>query len=103
MFQPGTSANQTGIYGNIQVDFDDLTDDFGRVTATYTSGFAAKTAMIVARDFSTGSAGMSYITTSIASSVNVTLVRPVAGGAAVARAASAAGAGGTGAARYARS
>jgi hypothetical protein len=83
VFQPGTSADQTGQYGKLQLDFDDLTDDFGRVTATYTSGFAAKTAMIVARDFSTGSTGMSYVTTSISSSVNVTLEKALPGAGAV--------------------
>lgn len=71
------------LLGRIKVDFDDLTDDFGRMTATYTSGFAAKTAVIVARDYATGSVGMNYITTSISSSVNITLQPPLAGGAPV--------------------
>ena len=70
--------NDTQALGRLQLDFDDLTDDLGRVTATYTSGFAAKTAMIVARDYVTGSVGMNYISTVISSSVSVTLT-PVAG------------------------
>ncbi|MBI5696465.1 MAG: Ig-like domain-containing protein [Nitrospirae bacterium] len=62
--------------GRLEVDFDDLTNTRGEVTATYTSGFAAKTAMLVARDFITGSVGMGYITTSLTSSVNITLEDP---------------------------
>ncbi|HEY3347908.1 MAG TPA: hypothetical protein VGK71_09830, partial [Nitrospirota bacterium] len=71
----GQDAAQ-GVLGRLQVDFDDMTDRFGRVTATYTSGFAAKTAMVVARDFATGSVGMGYVTTSISSSVNIALTEP---------------------------
>lgn len=66
--------------GRLQVDFDNLTDRQGTVTATYTAGFAAKTAMIVARDFLTGSVGMAYVTSSISSSVNVTLQPATPGG-----------------------
>ncbi len=76
----GNTNIGTSTLGRLDVDFDDMSDSFGKVTATYTSGFAAKTAMIVARDFLTGSVGMNYITTSIKSSVSVTLT---AGGAAV--------------------
>jgi len=70
----------TSTIGRLEADFDNLTDSFGRVSATYTTGFAAKTAMIVARDFSTGSLGMGYVTTSISSSVNISLQAPLAGG-----------------------
>ncbi len=44
------------------------------MTATYTSGIAAKTAMVVARDYSTGSVGMTPVTTGISSSVSVQLI-----------------------------
>jgi len=70
----GTSTKSS--LGRLAVDFDDMTDSMGRMTATFTSGFAAKTAMVVARDYSTGSVGMAAITTSIASSVSVTLTDP---------------------------
>ncbi len=65
--------NDTQALGRLQLDFDDLTDDYGKLKATYTSGFAAKTAMIVARDYVTGSVGVNYISTVISSSVSVTL------------------------------
>jgi hypothetical protein len=81
--EQGLNGSQT-LLGRLQVDFDDLTDDFGRMAATYTTGFAAKTAVIVARDYATGSVGMNYITTSISSSVNITLLQPLAGVAPVA-------------------
>lgn len=67
------TQGQDAMLGSLRVDFDDLTDSYGQVTATYTSGFAAKTAMITARDFATGSVGIGYITTSITSSVSVNL------------------------------
>jgi len=80
-----TGRTDNSTIGRLDVDFDGLTDDAGRVTATYTSGFAAKTAMIVARDYSTGSVGMGSITTSIATSVSITLTDPsLAGGPVVA-------------------
>ena len=67
------AESQAGLLGRLQLDFDDMTDSMGRVTATYTAGFAAKTAMVVARDFTTGSVGMGYVTTGISSSVSVKL------------------------------
>lgn len=76
MVMPG--QDQSALLGRLRVDFDDLTDSYGQVTATYTSGFAAKTAMITARDFATGSVGIGYITTSITSSVSVKL-QPASG------------------------
>jgi len=76
VFDPDNQDVTNGNLGRIDVDFDDLTDDFGQVKATYTSGFAAKTAVIVARDYATGSVGMGYITTELTSSVSVMLVDP---------------------------
>jgi len=74
-----TGQADTSVIGRLEVDLDGLTDSQGIVTATYTSGFAAKTAMLVARDYSTGSVGMAAITTSISSSVSITLTDPAAG------------------------
>jgi len=76
VFDPDHQDVTNGNLGRIDVDFDDLTDDFGQMRATYTSGFAAKTAVIVARDYATGSVGMGYITTELTSSVSVMLVDP---------------------------
>jgi len=78
LFDPDRMEASDGGLGRLEVDFDDLTDMFGQVTATYTSGFAAKTAMLVARDTLTGSVGMGYIVTDISASVNVTLEDPAA-------------------------
>jgi Bacterial Ig-like domain (group 1)/Biotin-requiring enzyme len=76
VFDPDNQDASNGNLGKIEVDFDDMTDDFGQIKATYTSGFAAKTAVIVARDYSTGSVGMGYITTELTSSVSIALVDP---------------------------
>lgn len=73
LFDPARQEAEDGGLGTLEVDFDDMTDSYGQVRATYTSGFAAKTAMVVARDYATGSVGMNYIVTDISTSVNVTL------------------------------
>ncbi len=75
-YDPDRQDAADGALGRLEADFDDLTDVFGRITATYTSGYAAKTAMIVARDYSTGSVGMGYITTELSSSVSLLLEDP---------------------------
>ncbi|MFH0926000.1 MAG: hypothetical protein V1872_10305 [bacterium] len=50
--------------GKMTIDFDDdVTDSFGETKATYTAGFAAKTALIIAKDLETGDCGVGYIAT----------------------------------------
>lgn len=50
------------------------TDFFGNLTATYVAGFAAKTAIIVARDMSSNSTGAAYIKTYIQASAQIELL-----------------------------
>jgi len=71
-----SSENPGSMLGSLEVDYDDMTDEFGHLEATYTSGYAAKTAMIVVRDYLTGSVGMDYVRTGIDSTVSITLEDP---------------------------
>jgi len=59
----GRFADEMG--GSLERDFWGETDLFGRVTATYTAGFAAKTAIIVARDMQSNDVGTGHIRTYI--------------------------------------
>ncbi|MGA1874246.1 MAG: invasin domain 3-containing protein [bacterium] len=59
--------------GTFAIDYEGVTDDMGRVKATYTAGFAAKTALIVAKDLDTGYAGVGYLTTFIESTLDISL------------------------------
>ena len=52
------------------------TDLFGTVTATYVAGFAAKTAIIVARDMVSNSTGTAAVKTFIQVNAQLTLVEP---------------------------
>ena len=52
------------------------TDLFGTVTSTYVAGFAAKTAIIVARDMASNSTGTAVVKTYIQASAQLTLVDP---------------------------
>jgi len=70
------SENPESLLGRLEVDYDDMTDEFGTMSATYTSGYAAKTAMIVVRDYLTGSVGVDYVRTGIDSTVSVVLEDP---------------------------
>ncbi|MEW6381104.1 MAG: biotin/lipoyl-containing protein [bacterium] len=63
--------------GKLAIDFEDVTDSFGRIKAKYTAGNAAKTALIIAKDLDTGHAGAGYITTYIESSLDLWLVQPM--------------------------
>ncbi|MGC2424538.1 MAG: biotin/lipoyl-containing protein [Nitrospirota bacterium] len=71
---PSAQKAEIDLLGTLRADFDNLTDNWGKMTATYTSGIAAKTAMVVARDYSTGSVGMTPVITGISSSVSVKLI-----------------------------
>jgi hypothetical protein len=59
----GAFADEVG--GTLELDFRGVTDMFGRVNATYTAGFAAKTAIIVARDMMSDDTGAGYVKTYI--------------------------------------
>jgi hypothetical protein len=50
-----------------------VTDLFGRIKATYVAGFAAKTAVIVARDMASNSTGAGYVKTYIQSTAELQL------------------------------
>ncbi|MEW5800798.1 MAG: biotin/lipoyl-containing protein [bacterium] len=63
--------------GKVAIDFDSVTDNYGQITAVYTAGNAAKTALIIAKDLNTGLAGVGYITSYIESSLNITLKEKV--------------------------
>ncbi|WP_025322891.1 Ig-like domain-containing protein [Deferrisoma camini] len=59
---------------DVEVRWGGVTDAFGEVTATYTAGFAAKTALIVAKDLTTGDVGAGWLHTYVASTVAIELV-----------------------------
>lgn len=74
----GAFAEQVG--GTIKADFRGVTDLFGRVTGTYVAGFAAKTAVIVARDMASNDTGAGWVKTYIRTRAELELepVEPVA-------------------------
>ena len=59
---------------DVEVKWGGVTDAFGEVTATYTAGFAAKTALIVAKDLTTGDVGAGWVNTYVASTVALELI-----------------------------
>ena len=59
----GAFTEQVG--GALTADHRGVTDLFGRLTATYVAGFAAKTAVIVARDMASNSTGAGHVRTFI--------------------------------------
>jgi len=67
----GTFADLVG--GSLREDFQGETDLFGKVEAVYTSGFAAKTAIIVARDMESGDTGAAWVRTYIQASADIQL------------------------------
>jgi hypothetical protein len=71
----GAFAEQVG--GGIEQGFSGETDLFGKVGATYVAGFAAKTAIIVARDMTGGGTGAAAVRTFIQSAAELELL-PVA-------------------------
>ncbi|MBI5440113.1 MAG: Ig-like domain-containing protein [Deltaproteobacteria bacterium] len=59
---------------DVEVRWGGVTDNFGEVSATYTAGFAAKTALVVAKDLTTGDVGAGWLNTYVASTVAIELV-----------------------------
>lgn len=70
----GAFAEQVG--GSLPDQKRAETDLFGQVTVTYVAGFAAKTAIIVARDMLSNSTGTAYVTTFIQATASLEL-KPV--------------------------
>ncbi|WP_461395439.1 Ig-like domain-containing protein, partial [Deferrisoma sp.] len=58
---------------DVEVKWGGVTDAFGEVTATYTAGFAAKTALLLAKDLTTGDVGAGWLNTYVASTVAIEL------------------------------
>jgi fibronectin type 3 domain-containing protein len=81
-----TTDEYTGVVGggdfgsrisnDMSIDFDDLTDSWGEIETEYTSGFSAKTAIIVAKDLTTGHAGAGYILSMIKAQTDIQLESP---------------------------
>lgn len=59
---------------DIEVKWGGITDSFGEIAATYTAGFAAKTALIVAKDLTSGDIGAGWLNTYVASTVAIQLL-----------------------------
>ena len=70
----GTFEKMVG--GEIDVDWNGVTDSFGEVTAQYLSGFAAKTILVSARDMVSGDVGVGYVRSYIDGTVDVLVRRP---------------------------
>lgn len=81
-----TTDDYTGVVGggdlrnrmstDLGMDFDHTTDSWGEVDTLYTSGEAAKTAIIVAKDLTTGHAGVSYILNVLKAQIAIELKQP---------------------------
>lgn len=84
-----TTSEYTGVVGGGKIeekfaakdDVDDLeirwggvTDSFGEISANYTAGFAAKTALLLAKDLTTGDMGAGWLNTYVASTVSIQLI-----------------------------
>jgi hypothetical protein len=79
-----TTSEYTGVIGGgklrdavggaLALDFSGETDAFGTVQATFTAGFAAKTAIIVARDLATSDVGTGFVQQYIEGSTDIELV-----------------------------
>lgn len=65
-----------GTDGLFAIDFDGVTDSMGQVEATFTTGLAAKTALIIAKDLDTGHVGVDYLSTYIEGHIDLTLEAP---------------------------
>lgn len=70
---------------DLEVKWGGVTSAFGEVAATYTAGFAAKTALVIAKNLTTGDVGAGWLNTYVASTVALEVV-PRAGRGAVDRA-----------------
>lgn len=88
MLKLHTTSEYTGVVGggkvqdksasrddvdDIEVKWGGVTDSFGELAATYTAGFAAKTALIVAKDLTTGDVGAGWLNTYVASTIAIQL------------------------------
>ncbi|MBN2373710.1 hypothetical protein JXL19_07985 [bacterium] len=82
-----TTDEYTGVVGggdfgrridsdDMGIDFDQETDSWGEVEIEYSSGFAAKTALIVAKDLTTGHAGAGYILNILKAQTDIFLYPP---------------------------
>jgi hypothetical protein len=72
----GGGAFTDEVGGTLDRDFRGETNMSGRVTATYTAGFAAKTAIIVARDMVSNDTGAGFIKTYINAAAQLELEAP---------------------------
>ncbi len=59
---------------DLEVKWGGVTNAFGEVAATYTAGFAAKTALVIAKDLTTGDVGAGWLNTYVASTVAIELL-----------------------------
>ncbi len=79
-----TTAEYTGVVGggrlegrqatkededDLEVKWGGVTNAFGEVAATYTAGFAAKTALVVAKNLTTGDVGVGWLNTFVSATV----------------------------------
>jgi biotin carboxyl carrier protein len=84
-----TTAEYTGVVGggrvedkfaakddvdDIEVKWGGVTDGRGELSASYTAGFAAKTALVLAKDLTTGDVGAGWVNTYVASTVAIELL-----------------------------
>jgi fibronectin type 3 domain-containing protein len=61
--------------GRLRTEWRSETDAFGEASASYRAGFAAKTAVILAKDLNSGDIGVGYITSFVSASVDITLLQ----------------------------
>ncbi|TLN24889.1 hypothetical protein FDZ71_01690 [bacterium] len=59
---------------DIEVRWGGVTDSFGEISANYTAGFAAKTAVIVAKDITANDVGVGWLNTYVSSTVSIQLI-----------------------------
>jgi hypothetical protein len=72
----GGGAFREQVGGSLREESWGETDLFGRVTATYVAGFAAKTAIVVARDMTSDDTGTGWIRTFIEAGAGLELLQP---------------------------
>jgi fibronectin type 3 domain-containing protein len=63
--------------GKLRTEWRGETDAFGEVSAKYKAGFAAKTAIFLAKDLTTGNIGVGYLTSYVSASIDITLTQQV--------------------------
>ncbi len=82
-----TTEEYTGLVGagdfganvgaSVEPAWKDVTDSWGEIEFDYTSGFAAKTVIVTAKDLDTGDVGVDYITSFIEAMIDIPLTRPI--------------------------